>query len=169
MQGLWLGTWLRYLAGNRLAPYVAMPPRVVQELLNLTEVRSSDRVYDIGCGDGRILVAAAQRGAQCCGYEINPKLAKEARRNAELAGVARLVTVHEQDALQADLTSASVVTLFLTEGGNKQLMPKFKDELSPNARVVSWLWEMEGMEPTRAKRVGGVGMYVYTGSQFRQC
>lgn len=168
MQGLWLGTWLRYLAGTRLAPYVAMPPRVVREMLDLADVTPSDTLFDIGCGDGRILVAAAQRGAQCCGFEMIPSLADEARKNSQRAGVADQVEVREMDAMKADLRSASVVTLFLTSAGNRSLMPKFGEELAPDARVVSWLWEMEGITPARVKRVGGVGMYLYKGSQFKQ-
>ncbi|GAQ84326.1 hypothetical protein KFL_001850010, partial [Klebsormidium nitens] len=166
--GLWLGTWLRYLAGTRLAPFVAMPPRVVRELLDLADVTPSDTLVDIGCGDGRILVAAAQRGAQCCGFEMISSLANEARENAQRAGVADRIAVHEVDAMKADLRSASVVTLFLTSAGNKRLLPKFGAELAPDARVVSWLWEMEGVKPARVKRVGGVGMYLYTGSHFRE-
>jgi SAM-dependent methyltransferase len=130
--------------------YVPTPPEVVTEMLKLAGVTKDDVVYDLGSGDGRIVIAAAKEfGARGVGVEISPKLVAEARANAERAGVADRVRFVEQDLFAADLREATVVTLYLLPELNLKLRPKLLAELRPGARVVSHLFDMEDWKPDR--------------------
>lgn len=120
-----------------LAPYVPTPPEVVERMLDLAGVTSSDVVYDLGCGDGRIAIAAAKRGARAVGVDIEAHWVEESRKNAAAAGVAERTSFEAQDALLADLSPATVVMLYLVEWSTRMLDEKLAVELRPGARIVS--------------------------------
>jgi len=140
--------------GGGDVPYVPTPDRVVHEMLSLAEVGPGDVVYDLGAGDGRIVIAAARwRGARGVGIEIDPELVRQARRDAERAGVADRVRFEEQDLFDADLRGATVVTLYLSPALNARLRPRLMAELPPGTRVVSHQFGMPDWEPTRTTQV----------------
>ena len=130
------------------APYVATPPDVVERMLALASVGPDDVVYDLGCGDGRIVIAAAQKfGARGVGVDIDPARILEAESNAKRAGVERLVTFKLQDALRTDVSEATVVTLYLAAALNVQLRPQLTRQLRPGSRIVSHNFAMGDWEP----------------------
>ena len=130
--------------------FMPTPPEIVTEMLKLAGVSKDDVVYDLGSGDGRIVIAAAKEfGARGVGVEISPKLVEEARANAEKAGVSDRVRFVEQDLFEADLREATVVTLYLLPELNLKLRPKLLRELRPGARIVSHLFDMEDWKPDR--------------------
>ena len=132
------------------APFVPTPADVVDRMLELAEIRPSDVVYDLGCGDGRIVIAAAQRhGARGVGVDIDPQRIEEARRNAKAAGVAHLVTFRVGDALETDVSAATVVTLYLVASLNARLRPRLMSQLRPGARIVSHNFPIGDWEPER--------------------
>ena len=142
-------------------PYVQTSYEVVGEMLRLAVVGPSDVVYDLGSGDGRVMIAAARDfGARGVGVEIDPKLVAESVESARRAGVADRVTFREQDLFQADLSRATVVTLYLTRGVNLRLRPKLLAELAPGSRVVSFNFDMGDWEPTAVIRVDVSGRAV---------
>ena len=125
-------------APDILAPYVPSPPDVVDRMLAFAKVTAKDVVYDLGCGDGRIVIAAARTyGAKGVGVDIDPALVEEAKANAKNAGVERLVTFRVEDALTTDVSEATVVTLYLFGAGNLKLRPRLTAQLKPGARIVS--------------------------------
>jgi SAM-dependent methyltransferase len=118
--------------------FVPTPDRVVEEMLRIADIREDDLIYDLGCGDGRIVIHAAQKVGSCgVGIDIDPQRIKESRQNASKAGVDHLVQFQEQDLFQADFSEATVVTLYLLPMLNLQLRPKLLTELKPGTRVVS--------------------------------
>lgn len=124
-------------------PYVPTTEPAVEAMLKLAKVGRSDVVYDLGCGDGRIVIAAARKfGARGVGIDINPERIAEARANAKKAGVEHLVKFIEQDLFEADIREASVVTLFLLNHVNMKLKPKLLADLKPGTRVVSNTFDM---------------------------
>lgn len=130
------------------APFVATPPDVVDRMLALAKVGPTDVVYDLGCGDGRIVIAAARKfGARGVGVDIDPLRIAEAEANAVRAGVARLVTFKVQDALETAVSEATVVTLYLTSALNVKLRPTLTRQLRPGARIVSHGFPMGDWEP----------------------
>ncbi len=120
-----------------LAPFVPTPPEVVERMLDLAGVTSSDVVYDLGCGDGRIAIAAARRGARAVGVDIEPHWVSEATKNAAAAGVSELASFDLQDALATGLAEATVVMLYLVEWSTRMMDAKLAAELRPGARIVS--------------------------------
>jgi cyclopropane fatty-acyl-phospholipid synthase-like methyltransferase len=144
--------------------YVPTPPAVVEAMLTIAGVSSSDVVYDLGCGDGRIPIAAAQKyGARGVGIDIDPARIAEAKENAKVAGVTDKVTFLEQDLFTSDFSSATVVTLYLLPSLNQKLMPKLKAELKPGTRIVSHAFDM-GPEwpPDKTQEVEGKTIYFWT-------
>ena len=120
------------------APFVPTPMPVVQRMLELAKVTPDDVVYDLGSGDGRMVITAAQRyGARGVGVEINPVWVRDARRYAEALGVADRVSFRIEDLFTIDLREATVVTLYLLPWMNRKLAPKFVAELKPGTRIVS--------------------------------
>ena len=149
-----------------VAPFVPMPWHVVDRIIEVVEVSEDDVVYDLGSGDGRILVRAAKnRGARGVGYEINPTLVEEARSAISAAGVQDRVEVREGDFFDADLRPATVVTLFLITSAQRQLRPKLLEELRPGTRVACYMWEIPGWNPSKTVTVPVSGaahpIYVY--------
>ena len=132
------------------SPYVATPPDVVDRMLTLARVDARDVVYDLGSGDGRIVIAAAQKfGARGVGVDIDPVRITEAQENARRAGVQNRVTFKLQDALQADVSEATVVTLYMLSAINVKLRPILTKELRPGARIVSHNFAMGDWEPQK--------------------
>jgi predicted RNA methylase len=126
-----------------LAPYLATPEDVVDRMLALGETTARDTVYDLGCGDGRIPIAAAKKfGARGVGLDIDPKLVDLAKANAKAAGVEKLVEFHVQNVLEADVSPATVVTLYLLSSSNERLRPMLQKQLQPGARIVSHAFSM---------------------------
>jgi SAM-dependent methyltransferase len=134
------------------APFVATPPDVVDRMLALAAVGPRDVVYDLGCGDGRIVIAAAQKfGARGVGVDIDPVRIAEAKANAKRAGVDHLVTFRVQDVLETDVSDATVVTLYLLSAINVQLRPILTKELPAGARIVSHNFAMGDWQPDRVE------------------
>ncbi|HNY39327.1 MAG TPA: class I SAM-dependent methyltransferase [Bryobacteraceae bacterium] len=124
-------------------PYVPTTERAVEEMLKLAKVEKGDVLYDLGCGDGRIVITAASKyGTRGVGIDINPVRIEEARANAKKAGVEHLVKFIEQDLFEAKISDASVVTLFLLPSVNLKLRPKLLADLKPGTRVVSNTFDM---------------------------
>ncbi|MCL6640087.1 MAG: class I SAM-dependent methyltransferase [Candidatus Rokubacteria bacterium] len=123
-------------------------------MLDAAGVGAGDVVYDLGCGDGRIVIAAARdRGARGVGVDLDPERIAAARRNARRAGVADRVTFLVQDLFATDLAPATVVTLFLSPEVNRRLAPKLRRELRPGARVVSHAYDLGAWAPERVIEV----------------
>lgn len=133
-------------------PYVPTTEKAVQEMLKLANVKKSDVVYDLGCGDGRIVIAAAKTyGAHGVGIDINPVRIKEAKENAKKAGVEHLVRFEENDLFEADFHEATVVTLFLLPNINLKLKPRLLEQLKPGTRVVSNTFDMGDWKAEKEK------------------
>jgi len=133
---------------GQLAPFDPTPREVVERMLILAKVKSGDVLYDLGAGDGRVVIAAAKKyGIRAVGFEIDPGLVKLARENVRQQGVEQLVEIREQDFLTADLTQASVVTLYLSYDGNLALRPQLMRQLRAGARIVSYTFDMGEWQP----------------------
>ena len=131
-------------------PYVPTTDEAVKAMLKLADVKTSDIVYDLGCGDGRIVIAAAKEyGAHGVGIDINPERIQEAEVNAKKAGVEKLVHFEENDLFDADFHEATVVTLFLLNSVNLKLRPKLLRDLKPGTRIVSNTFDMGDWKPNK--------------------
>ena len=129
--------------------YVPTPHDVVAKMLELGRIKKTDVVYDLGCGDGRIVVAAAKKfGVKAFGYDIDPVRVREARKNVKDNGVEKLVTIEQADIFTLDLSKANVVMLYLLPQLNVQLIPQLK-KLKPGSRVVSHAFDMQGAKPDK--------------------
>jgi len=127
--------------------FVGTPDEVVDMMLLLAKVQKDDVVYDLGCGDGRIVVAAAKKyGCKAFGYDIDPKRVKESIENVKKNQVENLVTIEEKDIFTLDLTGANVITLYLLPRLNVKLIPQL-EKLKPGCRIVSHDFDMEGVKP----------------------
>jgi len=144
------------------APYVTTPARVVSAMLQLAGVTRNDTVYDLGCGDGRIVIAAARLGAHGVGIDINPERIREARTNARKAGVEGLARFEVGDIFDADLRGATVVALYLLPDLNFRLRPKLAKELKPGTRVLSHAFDMGDWMPEKKRVVDGSPIYLWT-------
>lgn len=135
-----------------LAPYVPTPQDVVEKMLSMANVGKGDVVMDLGSGDGRLVVTAAkQYGARGIGIDIDPARIAEGKANAAKAGVQQLVEFRQQDALQADVSQATVVTLYLLSGSNVKLRPRLLSQLKPGARIVSHQFGMGDWAPDKVE------------------
>jgi precorrin-6B methylase 2 len=143
-------------------PYVPTPDEVVDTMLKAAAVRKGDVVYDLGCGDGRIAIAAAKRGARAVGIDIDPERIEESRKNARRAGVANRTEFRVEDLFRAEIGEATVVTLYLLPTVNRRLMPKLLAELKPGTRVVSHAFDMGDWRPERTIEVDGTRVYLWT-------
>lgn len=148
--------------------FMPTPPRVVDAMLAMAKVLGTDVIYDLGSGDGRIPIAAAKQfGARGVGIDIDPALTAEASANARQAGVDARVQFRTEDLFEADISAATVVTLFLTPSLNISLLPKLNRELKPGTRIVSHRWEMKDVsgyeyQPDQKQLVEGSNVYVWT-------
>lgn len=129
--------------------YVPTPQPVVDKMLETAQVKKTDVVYDLGCGDGRIVVTAAKRyGTRAFGFDIDPERIREAKANVRAAKVEHLVTIEQKDIFTLDLSPASVVTLYLLPKLNVRLIPQL-EKLKPGSRIVSHDFNMEGVKPLK--------------------
>ena len=137
-------------------PYVPTTDAAVDAMLKLADIKPSDVVYDLGCGDGRIVIAAAKKfGTRGVGVDIDPARIREANENAKKAGVEKLVRFEEKDLFQADIHDANVVMLFLLNSVNFKLRPKLLGELKPGTRIVSNTFDMGDWKPDKESAVDG--------------
>ncbi len=145
-------------------PYVPTKQEVVEEMLRIAGVKPGDVVYDLGCGDGRIVVTAAQKfGARGIGVDINPQRIAEANENARRAGVENRVEFRVGDLFEADIREATVVTLYLLPDVNLRLRPKLWRDLRPGTRVVSHDFSMgDDWKPEKALKLGNDWIYSWT-------
>jgi len=146
-----------------LAPYLPTPQPVVERMLELAQVTAQDVVYDLGCGDGRIVITAAKKyGAHAVGVDIDPERIRESAAKAKAAGVEKLVTFMLQDARKVDLSPATVVTLYLLSSANAALRPILTGQLKPGARIVSHAFDMGDWQPLKTEHVASDGGFSRT-------
>lgn len=143
-------------------PYVPTPQEVVDAMLQVANVQKSDKLYDLGSGDGRIVVTAAKRfGTRGVGVDLDPARVQDANANARQAGVTDLVEFRQQDLFKTDLSEATVVTLYLLPEINLRLRPKLLKELKPGTRIVSHAFDMGDWKPEKVVRVNGRTVYFW--------
>ena len=143
--------------------YVPTPPEVVAAMLKVAKVTKNDLVYDLGCGDGRIVVAAARDfGARGVGIDIDPQRIREAQETVTQAGVGDRVKIVQADLFEADIHEATVVSLYLLPSLNLKIMPKLLRELKPGTRVVSHAFDMGDWKPDQQLDVDGRNVYFWT-------
>lgn len=149
--------------GTPDVPYVPTPQNVVEAMLKLANVSKNDTVYDLGCGDGRIVITAAKKhGARGVGIDISPERIAEANANAKEAKVTDKVKFIQGDLFKTDFSDATVVTLYLLNSVNMRLRPKLLSELKPGTRIVSHMFNMGDWKPEKTVEVGGNTIYFWT-------
>ena len=149
---------------ERRPDVIFVPTReaVVEAMLKAAKVGPNDIVYDLGCGDGRIVVAAAKLGARGVGIDIDPQRIAEAKENAKAAGVEGKVDFRLGDLFEADIREASVVTLYLLPSLNVKLKPRLMEQLRPGTRIVSHDFDMGDWQPDETIAVDGKTVYLWT-------
>lgn len=159
-------TWLRMMRPGSpwVAPYYPTPDAVIERMLHLVGCSNADTVIDLGCGDGRVLVAAGRRGARGVGYELDPQLAGQARENVERAGLGDRVQVVQGDAFGADVRQGTVLALYLSEFGNRRLLQSVGATLRPGTKVVSFTFAVEGWDKHLlvADRADNLPVFLYS-------
>lgn len=144
-------------------PYVPTRPAVVNAMLKLANVSSKDVVYDLGCGDGRIVITAAKQfGATGKGIDINPERIAEAKANAQKEKVTNKVKFEVANLFKTDFSPASVVTLYLLPAINLKLRPQLLKQLKPGTRIVSHAFDMGDWKPEKTMEVDGATIYLWT-------
>jgi SAM-dependent methyltransferase len=129
--------------------FVPTPQEVVDKMLELAEVKKTDLVYDLGCGDGRIVVTAAKKyGCRAVGFDIDPERIKESLENVKKSQVEKLVKIEQKDIFKLDLSPANVITLYLLPDLNVKLIPQL-EKLKPGSRIVSHDFRMRGVKPDK--------------------
>ena len=148
---------------ERRPDVIFVPTRevVVDAMLDAAKVGPNDIVYDLGCGDGRIVIAAAKRGARGVGVDIDPQRIKEANENAQKAGVTGKVDFRLGDLFEADIREATVVTLYLLPSLNVKLKPRLLEQLRPGTRIVSHDFDMGDWQPEETISVDGKTVYLW--------
>jgi SAM-dependent methyltransferase len=142
--------------------FVPTPNDIVETMLKMAAVTKNDTVYDLGCGDGRIVITAAQRyGARGVGIDIDPERVAEATANVKKAKVADRVKILRGDLFEADISAATVVTLYLLTDLNLKLRPKLLRDLKPGTRVVSHAFSMGDWKPERTAEISGTTVYLW--------
>lgn len=148
---------------SSLAPHVPTSEEVVRKMLELAELKSGEKLYDLGSGDGRIIIMAAKDfGARTVGIELRADLVQFTRKKIEEFGLAEKVRVIHGDLMQADIADADVVTLYLTTSANEKITPKLEKELRAGARVISFCFRVPSWEPTKTMDLGTRVLYLYT-------
>ncbi len=152
------------LQTERRPDVIFVPTReaVIEKMLDVAKVGPDDIVYDLGCGDGRIVVAAAKRGAQAVGIDIDPQRIREANENAAHHGVTGKVQFRQEDLFEADIREATVVTLYLLPSLNVKLRPRLMEQLRPGTRIVSHDFDMGDWRPEETVAVDGKTVYLWT-------
>lgn len=162
LPGVVLADEVAPLASRPEVPFVPTPEEVVAEMLEMAAVDADDVLYDLGCGDGRIVITAArERGARGVGVDIDPDRIQESRQNAAQAQVTDRVQFIQSDLFEVDLRPASVVTLYLLPNVNLRLRPKLLRELAPGTRVVSHDFDMGEWVPQETARLSGHSVYFW--------
>lgn len=146
---------------KKIVPFVPSPQEVVDKMIELAAVKKGDTVYDLGSGDGRIVIAAAMKGARAVGFEIDPELVKQSQENIRKAGVLDRAEIRNQDILTVDLSPASVVTMYLLPDVNLKLKPNLLSQLKPGSRVVSHSFDMGDWKPDKTERIDGRTIYLW--------
>ena len=152
---------------QKLAPFVASPQRIVDRMLEIAAIKPNETVFDLGCGDGRILFQAAQKyQAKAVGIEIDEKLVHTTNERIVNLGLQNRVKVQQGNLLEADLSSADVVTIYLLTQSNELLRPRLEKMLKPGTRVVSYDYAVPGWKPKKIDRTnesnnGGHLIYLY--------
>jgi len=137
---------------KKIVPFVPTPQDVVEGMLELAQVKKGDVVYDLGSGDGRIVITAAKKyGAQAVGFDIDPELIKQSRESIRKEGLENLAEIREQDILTVDLSQASVLTMYLLPSVNLKLRPKILSAMTPGSRVVSHAFDMGRLETLQGR------------------
>ncbi len=140
--------------GKKIVPYVPTPQEVVERMLELAGVKKGDVVYDLGSGDGRIVVTAAKKyGVKAIGFEIDPERIKESHENIKKAGVGNLVEIRQQDIRTVDLSQASVLTMYLLPEVNLMIRPNIWKQMKPGSRVVSHDFDMGDWKPLKTESI----------------
>ena len=147
---------------KKIVPFVPTPENVVDKMIELAGVKKGDVVYDLGSGDGRIVIAAAKRGAKAVGFEIDPDLVAESRANIQKAGVQESAEIRNQDILTVDLSGASVVTMYLLPDVNLKLRPNLQKQLKPGSRIVSHAFDMGDWKADKVEQINGRTIYLWT-------
>jgi precorrin-6B methylase 2 len=133
--------------------YVPTPQDVVDRMLELAQVKKDDLVYDLGCGDGRIVVTAAKKyGCKAVGFDVDPQRIKESKENVDKNKVGDLVQIKQEDIFTLDLAKANVITLYLLPRLNVQLIPQL-EKMKPGSRIVSHAFDMKGAKPNKVEKV----------------
>ncbi|MDQ3290472.1 MAG: class I SAM-dependent methyltransferase [Bacteroidota bacterium] len=170
LAALFLTIWVNSLVFAQTAstrtpdvPFVPTRPAVVEGMLELAKVTKNDVLYDLGCGDGRIVITAAQKyGATGTGIDIDPQRIKEATKNAEEAKVTDKVNFKQADLFETDFSKATVVTLYLLPAINLKLKPILMKQLKPGTRIVSHAFDMGDWKPEKTVEVDGTTIYFWT-------
>jgi SAM-dependent methyltransferase len=147
---------------KKIVPFVPTPHDVVDKMIKLAGVKNGDTVYDLGSGDGRIVIAAAKRGARAVGFEIDPDLVKQSQENIRIAGVLDRAEIRNQDILTVDLSAASVVTMYLLPDVNLKLKPNLLSQLKTGSRVVSHSFDMGDWKADKTERINGRTIYLWS-------
>ncbi len=150
------------LESKKIVPFVPTPQEVVDKMIELAGVKKGDVVYDLGSGDGRIVITAAKKGARSVGFDVDGDLVKQSRENIRKAGVQELAEIKQQDILTVDLSGASVVTMYLLPDVNLKLKPHVLSQMKPGSRVVSHAFDMGDWKPDKTERVDGRTIYLWT-------
>jgi len=139
---------------GKIVPYVPTPQEVVERMLDLAGVKKGDVVYDLGSGDGRIVVTAAKKyGVRAIGFEIDPERIKESHENIKKAGVEKLVEIRQQDIRTVDLSAASVLTMYLLPEVNLMIRPNIWKQMKPGSRIVSHDFDMGDWKPLKTEHI----------------
>jgi SAM-dependent methyltransferase len=174
MHAAWIGVVLTLMGAPGLLQAPARPPSpdihyvptsggVTDAMLKLAKVTANDVVYDLGSGDGRIVIAAAKKyGARGVGIELDPELIKKANKNAAKAGVSDRVTFVQADLFKTDFSDATVVTLYLSNSINRRIASILQKQLKPGSRIVSHRFDMGDWMPEADVRLEGTHVYLWT-------
>ncbi|HLN85624.1 MAG TPA: class I SAM-dependent methyltransferase [Candidatus Limnocylindrales bacterium] len=139
---------------GKIVPYVPTPQEVVDRMLELAQVKKGDVVYDLGSGDGRIVVTAAKKyGVKAIGFEIDPQRIKESHENIKKAGVENLVEIRQQDIRTVDLSAANVLTMYLLPEVNLMIRPNIWKQMKPGSRIVSHDFDMADWKPLKTEYI----------------
>jgi cyclopropane fatty-acyl-phospholipid synthase-like methyltransferase len=151
--GLTLLSLSRFAGAQDTIPFVPSPMHVVQKMIEVADIKKGDVLYDMGSGDGRIIIEAAKKyGVRGVGIDLNPDLVAKARENAKNEGVSDLVEFRAQDGLTVDISEATVVTLYMFKWFNNALKPKLQ-KLKPGSRIVAHDFDIDDWKPTRIEYV----------------